>query len=283
MSAYNEFLQEYNRKSLPINKQMHKNYQAKIQNNRNALAPIVDTIKLCSRRNLPFRGHCDSVTEQPKVGMSGLNNSGNFAELLYYCCYGGDTNLKHHLETTAQNARYTSPEIQNELIDCCGELIIEKIAVIVKESRHYSILADEATDCAMKGQMALILRSVDKNNIIREEFVSFLECRNGLTGVGLYQTINKFLGSVGLDILDCHGQGYDGAGAVAGKDKGLQAQICRVNLKTLYTHCASYRLNLAVVASCKEERIRNVMEQIKEMFNFFNFSVPSKKQFVRES
>ena len=37
MSAYNEFLQEYNRKSLPINKQMHTNYQANVQKYRNAL------------------------------------------------------------------------------------------------------------------------------------------------------------------------------------------------------------------------------------------------------
>ena len=79
-----------------------------------------------------------------------------------------------------------------------------------------------------------------------------------------------------MDILDCRGQGYDGAVAVAGKDKGLQAQIRRVNPKALYTHCASHRMNLAVVASCKEQRVRNVMEQIEEISNFFNFSVPRK-------
>ena len=122
---------------------MHKNYQAKIQKNRNALANIVDAIKLCSRQNLLLRGHRDSVKEQPKVGMSGLNNSGNFVELLHYCCSAGDTDPKHHLESAAQNARYTSLEIENELIDCWRELIIEKIASVVKESRYYSIHADE--------------------------------------------------------------------------------------------------------------------------------------------
>ena len=151
------------------------------------------------------------------------------------------------------------------------------MVAVVKESRYYSILADEATYRTMKEQMALILRFVDKNNIIREESVSFLECRNDLAGAVLYQTINEFLGSAGLDILECRGQGYDGAGAVAGKDKVLWTQIRRVNPKALYTHCVSHRLNLAVVASCKEQRVRNVMEQIKEISNFFNFSVPRKK------
>ena len=77
-----------------------------------------------------------------------------------------------------------------------------------------------------------------------------------------------------MDILDCCGQGYDGTGAVAGKDKRLQTQIDRVNPKALYKHCTSHQLNLAVVALCKKQRVRNVMEQIKEITYFFSFSVP---------
>ena len=62
-----------------------------------------------------------------------------------------------------------------KIINSCREFIIEKVAAVVKENRYYSILADQATDCAIKEQMVLILRSVDKNHIIREAFVSFLE------------------------------------------------------------------------------------------------------------
>ena len=39
----------------------------------------------------------------------------------------------------------------------CEQLVGE-----VKENRYYSILADEATDCSMKEQLALIFRFVDK-------------------------------------------------------------------------------------------------------------------------
>ena len=31
----------------------------------------------------------------------------------------------------------------------------------------------------------------DKKNIITKESLSFLKCKNGLTGVGLYQRINE--------------------------------------------------------------------------------------------
>ena len=82
--------------------------------------------------------------------------------------------------------------------------------------------------------------------------------------------------SVGIDIYDCSGKGYDGAETVAGKNKSLSAHVLRVNPKTLYTHCSHHSLNLAVVASCREQRVRNLMTNIKKISYFFNFQVPRK-------
>lgn len=56
----------------------------------------------------------------------------------------------------------------------------------------------------------------------------------------------------------------------------MQAKIPRVNPKSLYAHCAGDWLNFAVVALCKEQRVRNIMKLIKEKPYFFNFSVPPK-------
>ena len=97
-----------------------------------------------------------------------------------------------------------------------------------------------------------------------------------MSGQPLYRTIKEFLVSVGIDISDCREQGYDGAGAVAGKNQGLSAHVLRVNPKTLYTHCSCHRLNLAVVAFCGEKLVRNLMINIKEISYFFNLSVPGK-------
>ena len=92
-------------------------------------------------------------------------------------------------------------------------------------------MADEATDCSMKEQLALIFRFVNKKTNIREEFVSFLEYYYGLSGQSLYRTIKEFLVLVGIDISDCRGQDYDGAGEVAGKNQGLSAHILRKKSK----------------------------------------------------
>ena len=97
-----------------------------------------------------------------------------------------------------------------------------------------------------------------------------------MSGRSLYRTIDEFLASVGINISDCRGQGYDEAGAVAGKKQRLSEHVLRVNPKALYTHCFCHRLNLAVVASCGEQRVRNLMINIKEISYFFNLSVPRK-------
>ena len=85
-----------------------------------------------------------------------------------------------------------------------------------------------------------------------------------LSGQSLYRTIKEFLVSFGTDISDFRGQGYDGAGAVSGKNQGLSAHVLRVNPKALYTHCSCHRLNLAVVASCGEKRVRSLMTILKK-------------------
>ena len=123
------------------------------------------------------------------------------------------------------------------------------------ESKYYTILADEATDCSLKEQIALIFRFVEKSSTIGEECASFLECSYDLSGQSLFRTIKGFLDSNRMDISECMGHGYDGAAAVAGKNQGLAAYVLRINSKALYTHCSCPRLNLAVLASCGEQCI----------------------------
>ena len=43
----------------------------------------------------------------------------------------------------------------------------------VKESRYYSILADEAKDCSMKEQLVLIFRFVDKKATLGKNLYPF--------------------------------------------------------------------------------------------------------------
>ena len=115
---------------------------------------------------ISLRGHRDSRKNQPELRESGLTNAGIFIELLNYRKKGGDKVLENHLRCAQQNVKYTSSEIQNDLILCFKDLLVEKLVADVRESK-YTILADEATDYFLKENIVLIFRFLDRSSTIR--------------------------------------------------------------------------------------------------------------------
>ena len=85
-------------------------------------------------------------------------------------------------------------------------------------------------------------------------------------------------------LLDPHllrGQAYDGAGAMAGKSKGVASRITSKYQKALYTHCASHRLNLCVMKSCALREVSNMMQSAGKVSRFFSNS-PKRQLFLEE-
>ena len=107
-----------------------------------------------------------------------------------------------------------------------------------------------------------------------------LHCDLGLLGKPLAETVLSGLINLGLDIRNCDGLGYDGAAAVSGHINGLSAHICKINSKAIYAHCHSHRLNLFIGTSCNIQCVRNVSDQIKEIFYFFKFSESQQKMLI---
>ena len=188
---------------------------------------------------------------------------------------------EQHLKTCSKKASYISKTSQNELISCCGQFITELVVRKIKENHFFfSILADEASYCSNQEQLSLVIRYVDSDCAIREEFLGFLHCDLGLSGKALAETVLGGLIDLGLDIKNCLGKGYDGTAAVSGHINGLSAHICKINNKAIYPHCHSHRLNLVTGASCNVQCVRNVFDQIKEISYFFRFSEPQQKMLI---
>ena len=118
---------------------------------------------------------------------------------------------------------------------------------------------------------------MDGSGEIREEYLGFLRCELGLSGKALAETALNGIANLTLDIHNCRGQGYDGASSVSGYINGLSAQRLRINEKAIYTHCQSHQLKLIAAASCNIQIVRNVLDQIKELSYFFNYSEPRQK------
>lgn len=143
------------------------------QENVRRLIPIVESIIVVGKQNIPFRGHRDDGFCLSDAGNEASSvNLGNFKELLHFRINSGDTMLKYHLQNTNSKATYISKTVQNQLIDCCGHIIAK-----VDRSKYYSILFDETTDISQSSQMSVVLRYLDtEHNEICEDFVSFIDC-----------------------------------------------------------------------------------------------------------
>ena len=83
------------------------------------------------------------------------------------------------------------------MTSCCGQFITELVVRKIKENQFFSILADEASNCSSQEQLALVIRYVDSDYVIREEFLGFLHCDLGSSGKALAETVLGGLISLG--------------------------------------------------------------------------------------
>ena len=70
----------------------------------------------------------------------------------------------------------------------------------------------------------------------------------------------------------CHGQGYDGAGAMSGAFNGCQAHFIREVPQATYYHCSSHQLNLALSKACTVNEILRMVDSLKAAGLIFNYS-----------
>lgn len=200
---------------------LSSSYSAIIEKNRQILLGIVDTIILCGKQNIALRGHEEKDS--------------NFIALLQYQAKHNSV-LRDHLLNGDPRSKYTSPEIQNEIIDICGGMIREEIVTACNGSKFFGFIADEATDAATMEQMALCLRYFDTDTkTLREDFLCFAECES-TTGEVLSEAFLSNLRDAGIVLDNMRGQGYDGAANMFGRYRGVQARIRQLIPDAVYTH-----------------------------------------------
>ena len=96
------------------------------------------------------------------------------------------------------NAKYTSPDTQNQVIDVLGDHIQRKIITNVQSAKFFSVVADEVTDCSNKEQLSIVLRYVHPETLlIQEDLIQFVECDTGITGGALADKMTSVISSLG--------------------------------------------------------------------------------------
>ena len=124
-----DFMSRMERGSLSVHQLMQNEASALVQSNRHKIKSILKAIVFCGKQMIPLRGHREQV---------GTNtNPGNFRALLDFRVDAGDVILAEHFKSAPQNAQYSSPRIQNNLIVCTGEWIRSKI---IQEVQNAEVL-----------------------------------------------------------------------------------------------------------------------------------------------
>ena len=262
-----EFVSRYEHPTTAVNVVMDTAAKQLMERNKMVIESLLKITILCGKQGLPLRGHRDDGVDFGQGSVS--SNQGNFIELVHFRAETDEV-LANHLKNAPKNALYTSKTIQNSLIEVVRQRILRDIISEVNKAKYYTIIADEVTDLSNKEQLSLALRYV-LDGRVKEVFVDFIFVER-ITGEVLAQAILQWLATWNIPHSDIRGQCYDGASNMAGARSGCMAIIQQKVPKAVYFHCASHRLNLAIVSACNISAFKNVESYIGEIARFFDYS-----------
>lgn len=215
---------------------------------RDVLTRLISIIQSLAERNLAFRGSVDALHQ---------DNNGNFLKEVELIAKF-DPVLRDHvrrINSGAQHITYLGKTIQNELISCVSDKILEKMVTEIKHSKYYAIILDYTPDVSHQEQMSVVVRTVSlgKSPEIKEHFLGFLIAPES-TGLGLSTLILNRLEELNISFQDCRGQSYNNGANMKGKNKGVQARLLAKNPRAFYVPCGAHTLNLMVSDAAKASK-----------------------------
>ena len=150
-----------------------------------------------------------------------------------------------------RDEKYTSTEIQNELLEAMALGMMRQISANIQNAAFLTIMTDETTNVSKKQQPVIWIRWVDDGFAIYEDLIGMhpLERTNADQVVAIIPK-NALL-RINLNIQRALGQCYNGAATMGDEKTGVATQIKTINGKYLYRYCCGLSLNLAVADAIK--------------------------------
>ncbi|KAH7690026.1 Ribonuclease H-like protein [Dioscorea alata] len=189
------------------------------------LTAVLDVTRFLLKQGLPFCGNDES---------SNSLNKGNFLELLEWYSLRNEEVWKIVNQNTPGNNQLTSLKIQKELANACATEITRVIIDDIGDS-YFSLMIDEARDASVKQQMGVVLRYVNKNGHVIEQFLALVHVPDN-SAIYLKNAIDCLFAKHKLSLLRLRGQGYDVASNMRSEFNGLKALILRENPYARYVH-----------------------------------------------
>ncbi len=133
-------------------------------------------------------------------------------------------------------------------------------------------MVDETTDVSNKEQLTLVVRWVDENFDVFEEFLGLYSLQT-TTADSIVSAITDALLRFQISINKVRGQCYDGCSTMAGVQGGVATKIQQMEPRAVFTHCYGHSLNLAVSDTVKKSVImRDCLDTCYELVKLIKFS-----------
>jgi hypothetical protein len=197
-SAHRYSVQCYNNlKNQPchIEHVVEKQSDEDIRKNRLRLRTSIDAIRWLAFQACSFRGHDESDDSM---------NQGNSLEMVKLIASYDEEVKAVVLGNAPQNAKYTSGQIQKEILDLMASNVQKAIHNEIGDAK-FCIIVDESRDESRKEQMALVVRFVDKDGFIRERFLDLIHVHD-TNSTTLKQELCYVLSLHNLDVKNIRGQ-----------------------------------------------------------------------------
>jgi hypothetical protein len=152
------------RKDTTIDRRFDTSRKYPIETNRHYIRTVAEVLLKCCQQDMALREH-----REHDISL----NRGNFREWLDVVANLDDV-IKNKLCSASHNAIYTSPDIQNTLINIMGDIVRNSVCSAVQKIQMFSLLVDETRDISKIEQMSIVLRYVDNDtSMVNERFLTY--------------------------------------------------------------------------------------------------------------
>lgn len=237
-----------------IGEQLSEQFSRDMEENGNMLLKILSSIRFLARQGLALRGkgvdECD----------------GNFIQ--YLKSLEGDTSTWLQKKSN----KYTSNTIQNEILKIAALHVLRKIVCNLQMSPFLTIMIDETTDISNREQVTIVIRRVDEDLQVYEEFIGLYHV-DSIGAERLTAVIKDCLIRLNLPISKLRGQCYDGCSTMSGAKSGVAKRIAEEEPRAIFTHCYGHSLNLAASDTVKKMKLmKDALDTTYEITKLIKFS-----------
>ena len=235
--------------------------------NRACFLKVLSSIHFLARQGLPLRGDgCGEI-------------DGNFTQLLKL--RASDESSVHLNEWLKRKSdKYTSHDMQNEMLGVMALKLLRKIADDVRTSK-FTIMVDETTDISTTEQVVIVLRWVGTDLDVHEDFIGLYSTDSICSGP-LVNIVKDVLLRLNLSIENCRGQCYDGAANMRGCRTGVAKQITDMEPRAIFLHCYGHALNLACQDTIRSIKVmKHALDTTFELSKLLKYSSKRKSTYLK--